>query len=256
MASTREPARTSSMYCWRRRLNSRVLCFFLNVFLFSAHHAKHSIVLFPFLRLVSILAHCTKTSTSTKSSIPFSRANILALSPNPFLSNASTNNRSSRTRLHLSYPSSTKLGIVYRSCKCAIRFLLCDITSFSSLCRDSSFRFRPCIRVIMVSRADSAGVPVTVSLLQRVLSVSVSAEEEAWTEAMRFERELVKLVVSRSRCFCAVLNVFRWTSYGSRRRGWSNSKCDSAFNMVASFSAILCCWRIVLFRLVRLIGRA
>jgi len=79
------------------------------------------------------------------------------------------------------------------------------------------------MRVIMVSRAATAGVPVTVSLLQRVLSVSVSAEQEAWAEAMRFERELVRLVESLSRCFCAVLKVFLWTSYGSRSSGWSCS---------------------------------
>lgn len=46
----------------------------------SAHHVKHSCV-FLLRKLSSILWHCTNTSRSTSSSIPFSRANARALSP-------------------------------------------------------------------------------------------------------------------------------------------------------------------------------
>ena len=51
----------------------------------SAHQAKHSCVLL-LLKLSSTRWHCTKTSKSTNSSMPFSRASALALSPYPHLS--------------------------------------------------------------------------------------------------------------------------------------------------------------------------
>ena len=94
----------------------------------------------------------------------------------------------------------------WRFSRCCIRFFDWPWIFFSSWCKFSIFRLRPCILDIIASRAASVWSGVW-SLHRETLAVAFS--------------EGIIYSLSRSTIRWTDLKFFRASSWGSRRRGWS-----------------------------------